>query len=91
MPREFLGRVFKDMFGAAPFPFDYAAASFLRPQDPGSLMHAPSGSLTRYRALASARSYAGRPFGRSLAEMFQVSIATMAIRLRELELVKHTI
>jgi hypothetical protein len=91
MPPDFLGRVFKDMFGAAPFTFDYAAANFLRPKDAGSLLHAPQGSLTRYRALASARSYAGRPFGRSLAEMFQVSIATMAIRLRELDLVRHAI
>lgn len=91
MPPDFLGRVFKDMYGAAPFNFDYAAATFLCPQNVGSLLHAPHGSLTRYRALASARSYAGRPFGRSLAEMFQVSIATMAIRLRELQLVKHAV
>lgn len=91
MPGEFLGRVFKDMFGAAPFTFNHAAASFLRPQDPGSLLHATHGSLTRYRALASARSYAARPFGRSLAEMFQVSVTTMAIRLRELDLVKHAV
>ncbi|MGH8687531.1 MAG: ImmA/IrrE family metallo-endopeptidase [Burkholderiales bacterium] len=91
MPPDFLARVFKDMFGAAPFTFDYAAASFLRPQDSGSLLYAPHGSLTRYRALASARSYAVRAFGRSLAEMFQVSIATMAIRLRELDLVRHAV
>jgi uncharacterized protein DUF955 len=91
MPSEFLGKVFKSMFGAAPFGFDYAAAQFLRPADPGVLLHAPHGSLTRYRALASARSYAGKPFRRCLAEMFQVSTATMAIRLRELELVKHAV
>jgi hypothetical protein len=91
MPAEFLARVFKDMFGAAPFTFDYAAANFLRPNDAGSLLYAPRGSLTRYRALASARSYAARPFGRSLAEMFQVSVITMAIRLRELDLVKHDV
>lgn len=91
MPPEFLTKVFKDMFGASPFNFDYAAANFLRPQDAGSLLYAAQGSLTRYRALASARSYAGRAFGRSLAEMFQVSVTTMAIRLRELRLVNHDV
>lgn len=91
MPPEFLARVFRDIFGVTPFPFDYAAASFLRPQDPGSLLYASQGSLVRYKALASARSYAGRAFRQSLAEMFQVSITTMAIRLRELDLVRDSV
>jgi hypothetical protein len=92
LPGKFLAKVFKDMFGAAPFIFEYGAANFLNPRDPGALLHAPSGSLIVYRALASARSYGGRAFQTgSLAQFFQVSVATMAIRLRELELVQHAV
>jgi len=88
MPTEFLMKVFKARFGVAPLVFDEAAAHFLRPDSPSSLLHPYPGSRARSVALASARSYAGRAFGVSLAEFFKVSTATMAIRLRELELVQ---
>lgn len=88
MPTEFLTKVFKAMFGAAPFVFDEAAAHFLRPHDIRSLLNPYPDSRARSLALASARSYAGRAFGNSLAECFRVSVASMAIRLRELELVQ---
>ena len=39
------------------------------------------------KILARAKSYGGRPF-ESLAVMFKVSIATMAIRIKELGLVR---
>jgi hypothetical protein len=90
MPPKFLTKVFRSMFGAAPLVFDHAAATFLSPRDPGALLHLPEGSLGRYRALASAGSYAYRPFKTSLAGMFQVSVATMAIRLREIGLVEKS-
>ena len=88
MPTEFLTKVFRARFGAAPFIFDDAAAHFLRPDRIASLLHPHPGSHDRSVALASARSYAGRAFGNSLAQFFKVSVATMAIRLRELELVQ---
>lgn len=88
MPAEFLKKVFKARFGAVPFVFDDAAANYLRPDDPGALVRPYSGSTARSVALATARSYAGRPFGSSLAEFFKVSTATMAIRLREVALVQ---
>jgi len=92
IPPKFLGKVMASMFGAAPFRFDYAAANWLKPNDPGSLLYAPDGSLIRYRAIAAARSYAGRQFGgRNLADLFKVSIITMAIRLRELDLVQDAV
>ena len=87
MPTEFLTKVFKARFSAAPFVFTEDAANFLRPRDAASLLHPYPGSHARSVALASARSFAGRAFGNSLAEVFKVSVATMAIRLRELELV----
>ena len=92
IPPKFLAKVMKDMFGAAPFIFDYAAANWLKPNDPGTLLYAAAGSLVRYRAIAAARSYAGRQFnGHNLADLFKVSTTTMAIRLRELELVQDAV
>lgn len=92
IPPKFLAKVMRDMFGVAPFGFDYAAANWLKPNDPGALLYAPAGSLVRYRAIAAARSYAGRQFGgRNLADLFKVSITTMAIRLRELDLVQDAV
>jgi hypothetical protein len=88
MPTEFLSKVFKASFGAAPFVFDEAAAHFLRPNAIASVLHPHPGSRERSVALASARSYAGRAFSNSLAQFFKVSVATMVIRLRELELVE---
>jgi len=87
MPTEFLTKVFKARFGTVPFVFDEAAAHFLRAPDIGKLIHPYPGSRLRSTTLASARSYAARVFENSLAEFFRVSIATMAIRLGELELV----
>jgi len=89
MPTEFLTKVFKARFGATPFIFDEAAAHFLRPDAIASLLHPHPGSRGRSVALASARSYAGRAFGNSLAQFFKVSVASMAIRLRDLELVQE--
>ena len=92
IPPKFLTKVMKDMFGDAPFRFDHAAASWLNKNDPGALLYAPAGSLVRYRSIAAARSYAGRHFGgRSLASLFKVSTTTMAIRLRELDLVHDAV
>lgn len=88
MPTVFLTKVFKARYGQAPFEFDEAAAHYLRPGRIESVLHPHPGSHERSIALASARSYAGRAFGNSLAQFFKVSVATMAIRLRELEIVQ---
>ncbi len=87
IPTEFLTKVFRARFDTVPFVFDEAAAHSLGVRDIGKLIHPYPESRLRSTTLASARSYAGRVFENSLAEFFKVSAATMAIRLRELELV----
>ena len=87
MPTEFLSKVFRARFGAVPFVFDEAAAHFLRARDVGKLIHPYPGSRLRSTTLASTRAYGTLNFENSLAEFFRVSVATMAIQLRELELV----
>lgn len=75
-------------FSSAPFVFDDTAAFWLCPSDPESLLRADDESLDRALAVASTESYGGRRFI-SLARQFRVSPTTMAIRLRELELIQE--
>src|SRR5262249_52145042 len=88
MPTEFLTKVFKARFGAVPFVFNEAAAHWLRPNAIASLLRPHPGSRVRSITLASARSYGAKAYGISLAEFFKVSVSSMAIRLRDLELVQ---
>ncbi len=88
MPRKYVADQFKARFLCdGQFVFDENSAHFLRPYDVGSLLYPARNSLMREIVLASAKSYTGRHFD-SLATLFKVSIETMAIRIKELGLVR---
>jgi hypothetical protein len=90
VPEHFISKVFKLRFlSPDPFVFDHNTAYQLRPYDVPSLLYPESGSLVRERVLSSAKSFNGHRFETSLAEMFRVSVTTMAIRIRELGLVRR--
>lgn len=84
-PRKLVTQAFVARFGAVPLAIDDAAAFWLSPDDPEALL-APSHGLERALAVATARSYGGKPF-ESLASLFRVSPTTMAIRVHELRFV----
>lgn len=87
MPAKLVKKRLEESFGiTAPLAIDDATAYWLCGSNPGFLLGADLNSLEREVAVTSARSFAGRHFD-SLANYFGVSIATMAIRLRELKLV----
>jgi len=89
IPEKFFRKVFQAAFLTdKPFVFDDTAAFFLSPDDSEAVLYPEKNSKARELALAKAKSYKGRVFERSLAEMFGVSPLTMAIRIEELELVK---
>jgi hypothetical protein len=89
MPDHFLKRLFQIMFLCeAPFVFDETTAFHLRPYDTPALLYPDQGSMIRERTLASAKSFNGHHYEKSLAEMFHVSVGTMAIRIKELRLVR---
>ncbi len=89
VPRKLAMATFKATFQVnAPLFLDDASAFWLSHGDPGSLLGAETGSLDFARAVASATSYGGQHF-KSLASQFGVSVTTMAIRLRELELIRE--
>jgi Zn-dependent peptidase ImmA (M78 family) len=88
MPHRLVTKRFEATFGiTAPLVIDDAAAYWLCGSNPGFLLDAEVNSLEREVAVASARSYANRHFD-SLAKHFGVSISSMAIRLKELGLVR---
>lgn len=88
MPAKLVTKRFEQSFGiTAPLTIDDAAAFWLCPSNPGFLLGADLNSLEREVAVAATRSFNNRPFD-SLARYFGVSIASMAIRLRELKLVR---
>ena len=89
MPRKLVKAALESTFLIkAPFIFDDAAAFWLCPHDPDSLLRPDIGSLDCALSLAAAQSYGGRHFN-SLAKQFRVSVSTMAIRLKELELIQE--
>jgi hypothetical protein len=89
IPEKFFRKVFQAAFQTdRPFIFDDSAAFFLSPDDPDAVLYPEKDSRARELPLARAKSYNGRAFTRSLAEMFGVSPLTMAIRIGELQLVK---
>lgn len=89
MPRKLVRAAMESTFSIrAPFVFDDASAFWLCPNDPDSLLRPDNGSLDRALSLASAQSYGGRHFN-SLSKQFRVSVSTMAIRLKELELIQE--
>ena len=88
MPRGYVTDQFRQRFPSnGPLRIDDAAVAHLGIYDRDALLYPTPGSLTRERIFARAKSYAGRPFV-PLAELFQVSIETMAIRIQELGLIR---
>ena len=67
------------------FVLTHQTAFLLRPDDPEFLLTAGTDSWDLALAVATVKSYNGRHV-KSLAEQFQVSPSTMAIRLQELKL-----
>jgi len=88
MPSHFVKKMFERMFLTDLFVFNDATAYHLRPYDVPALLYPEKDSMIRERALASAKSFNGVHFEKSLAGLFQVSVATMAIRIKELGLVR---
>ncbi|MFX3657619.1 MAG: ImmA/IrrE family metallo-endopeptidase [bacterium] len=86
VPPQYLRKQFGARFGMEQLVFDEHVAFWLSPSDPSALVLAKAGTLDRLRAIASATSFEGRHFD-SLASQFDVSVDTMALRLRELGLV----
>lgn len=98
MPAKLVTRLFRSMFitnnpfddeQPLSFVFDDATTFYLRPNDPGSLLRPRADSYDRELTLATARSFSGKHFEKSLAQLFKVSVATMAIRIRELRLIRE--
>lgn len=89
MPRNLVKEHFEYTFQTnVPIEFDDDIAFWLAPDDPDSLLRYDKNSLNRELALASAESYQGRTF-HSLAKQFRVSTKSMAIRIKELKLIKY--
>lgn len=86
MPAILVKRAFKLSFGTNKFEFSEELAFHFCRSDPDSLLRPHTGSLDRELALSTAESFAGIRFA-SLAKRFWVSPTTMAIRLRELNLI----
>lgn len=88
MPPNLMRKAFERKFQTkAPLVIDDTAAFWLSGADPDALLRADHGSLARETAVAAAQSFGQVQFN-SLATQFGVSVGAMAIRLRELGLVK---
>ena len=90
MPAKLVTDLFHDMFLTAgkPFVFNETTLYNLGTDDTDALLYPDVDSHEREATLARARSFGRRRFEKSLAEMFQVSTASMAIRIHELRLVR---
>lgn len=89
VPRKLLTQAFESTFRTrVPLVLDDSVAFWLCPDDPESLLRPDVGSLEFALAVASATSYAGRHV-LSLAKQFGVSVTTMAVRLREVRLIRE--
>ena len=86
-PRKMVTEEFQNRFGKAPLRLSEDVAFHLRGKSTSDLFIEPSGGLKFPCAVASAQKFGGHPF-KSLADHFNVSVSAMAIRLRELELVR---
>ena len=89
MPRKYVADQFKLRFPSdGPFVVDDAAVHHFRIHASDSLLYPEVGSLVREKIFARAQSYGGRPFV-SMVALFRVSVETMAIRIRELGLIRN--
>lgn len=88
MPRKYVADQFAERFRCdGALIVDHAVVHRLRTYAPDSLLYPDQNSVVREKIFARATSYGGRPFV-SLAEMFKVSPETMAIRIKELGLIR---
>lgn len=87
MPARLLGNAFEKRFQTKLFTFDDSTAFHLNPLDPQSLISTEKDCLDRELALARCKSFNGNYF-KSLSEEFNISESAMAIRLKELNLIK---
>lgn len=87
MPERLLESTFKELFMQSPFTFNDETSFHLNPNNPNMLLRTEQGSLDRELALANCTSFNGRNFP-SLAEQFGVSSSAMAIRIKELGIVR---
>lgn len=85
MPEKLVRRTFHRLFGKD-LSFDEETAFELSPNDFSAFLRPRDNSLSRELIIATAQRFNGLRF-RSLAEQFSVSPRSMAIRLRELDLV----
>lgn len=89
VPRKLAVTAFEAAFQTrAPLSLNDTTAFWLSPNDPDSLLRSQLGSLDFALAVASARSYGGRPI-LPLASQFGVSATTMALRVKELGLIRE--
>ena len=88
MPHKLVSNCLEETFQVpTPFEINDVTAFHLCPSDPNSILREGTGSLNTAAAIASATSF-GTIYFFSLAQQFGVSVSTMAIRLRELELIR---
>ncbi|OWJ98225.1 hypothetical protein B6S59_01215 [Pseudomonas sp. A46] len=88
MPPNLVSNMFRAQFGVRDqFVFNDTSAYHLSPNDPFSLLYAEDGSLDREIALARCTHFNGKHMY-SLASLFGVSDSAMAIRIKELNLVR---
>ncbi len=88
MPPQLLAHYFTQLFQTKiPLSIDDTVAFHLSPHDHQSLTFADQDSLARELAVANCRSFGGIHFN-SLAQIFRVSDLAMALRLKELELIR---
>jgi hypothetical protein len=87
IPWRTLIQEFEARFGKPPLRLNHQSSFYLGGKSDSDLHIEPSGGLRFPMAVASAQKFGGYPF-KSLADQFMVSPRAMAIRLRELELVR---
>ena len=87
MPANLLRSIFEELFLTIPFVVNENTSFFLNHADPDTLLRADENSLDREFALARCDSFNGKFFN-SLSDQFRVSDFAMAIRIKELKLVR---
>lgn len=87
MPANLLESIFEELFLTNLFIFNDTSAFHLNPNCSDSLLRAEENSLDREFALARCRSFNNNYFD-SLSDQFRVTESAMAIRIKELKLVR---
>jgi Zn-dependent peptidase ImmA (M78 family) len=89
VPRKLLQKAFQNRFGDnLPLVIDDRVAHFLDHTDPASILQGNSEHMARYTALATSRAFNGKYFD-PLHKVFNVSVSAMAIRIKEVGLVRE--